>query len=85
MPRHLTREELIAGLSEILASPKDDGTLQAIVVRSAHGERRDLASTATWRAPRSASRAASRAITGRRGAGNRPRRGNPILTSKSAS
>ncbi|MGD8310568.1 MAG: hypothetical protein PVG98_14120 [Chromatiales bacterium] len=44
MPRHLTLDELNAGLPEILASPKDHGTLRAIVVRPARGERRDLES-----------------------------------------
>ena len=44
MPRHLTLDELKAGLPEILASPKDEGTLRAIVIRPARGERRDLAS-----------------------------------------
>jgi MOSC domain-containing protein YiiM len=42
MPRHLTLEELNAGLPEILASPKDQGTLRAIVIRPTKGERRDL-------------------------------------------
>src|SRR5688500_199374 len=44
MPRHLTMEELRAGLEEIRASPKDDGALQAIVFRPTHGERRDVES-----------------------------------------
>ncbi|MDH3668616.1 MAG: hypothetical protein OEN23_16955 [Paracoccaceae bacterium] len=39
-------DELNAGLDEILASPKDDGRLEAIVVRPEHGERRDLESCA---------------------------------------
>lgn len=42
MPRHLTRAELTAGLPQILASPRDDGVLRAIVVRPAHGQRRDV-------------------------------------------
>jgi hypothetical protein len=42
MRRHLTLEELEAGLPEILASPKDEGTLCAIVIRPAKGERCDL-------------------------------------------
>jgi MOSC domain-containing protein YiiM len=44
MPRHLTREELEAGLPAIRASPADDGVLEAIVVRPVSGERLDLAS-----------------------------------------
>jgi MOSC domain-containing protein YiiM len=44
MPRHLTLAELTAGLSEILASPKDGGTLSAIIVRPEHGVRLDLPS-----------------------------------------
>jgi len=39
MPRHLTKDELLAGLPEILASPKDDGALLGIVVRPDHGQR----------------------------------------------
>lgn len=46
MPRHLSKDELEAGLDHILASPKDGGTLEAIVVRPAKGERRDLKSCA---------------------------------------
>ena len=42
MPRHLTRAELTAGLPEILASPADEGTLRAIVIRPSSGQRRDL-------------------------------------------
>ena len=42
MPRHLTMDELNAGLPEILASPKDEGVLSAIVIRPASGERRDV-------------------------------------------
>ena len=44
MPRHLTTDELTAGLPEILAAPKDGGLLRAIVVRPAPGERRDVES-----------------------------------------
>lgn len=44
MPRHLTRDELNAGLDHIRAAPKDNGTLDCIVSRPAHGERRDLLS-----------------------------------------
>jgi MOSC domain-containing protein YiiM len=44
MPRHLTLDELKAGLPEIRASPKDEGVLRAVVVRPAKGERRDLES-----------------------------------------
>jgi len=46
MPRHLTLDELKAGLPEIRESPKDEGILRAIVVRPAKGERRDLESCA---------------------------------------
>ena len=42
MPNHLTLAELNAGLPEILASPKDNGTLRAIVIRPEKKERRDL-------------------------------------------
>ena len=44
MPRHLTLDEATAGLPEILASPKDEGTLRDIVIRPARGKHRDLAS-----------------------------------------
>ncbi len=44
MPRHLTLEELHAGLAEIIASPADYGVLRAIVVRPSPGERRELES-----------------------------------------
>ncbi|MGH6924511.1 MAG: MOSC domain-containing protein [Propylenella sp.] len=44
MPRHLTRAELEAGLLHIRASPADEGTLEAIVVRPEHGARHDLPS-----------------------------------------
>ncbi len=46
MPRHLTREELKAGLPEILASPADEGVLQGIVVRPASGQRQEPESCA---------------------------------------
>lgn len=39
MPRHLTKDEIRAGLPEILASPKDGGELKGIVVRPDHGQR----------------------------------------------
>jgi MOSC domain-containing protein YiiM len=42
MPRHLSRDELNAGLPHILAAPKEDGVLRAIVVRPEKGERRDV-------------------------------------------
>jgi MOSC domain-containing protein YiiM len=42
-PRHLGLDELNAGLDRILATPKDQGRLEAIVARPAHGERLDLA------------------------------------------
>ena len=41
--RHLTSEELEAGLDEIRRSPKDHGTLELIVRRPAVGEREVLA------------------------------------------
>ncbi len=44
MIKHLTRAELQAGLPRILESPKDDGELEAIVIRPATGERLDLES-----------------------------------------
>jgi len=44
MVKYLTRDELQAGLPHILDSPKDDGVLEAIVIRPAHGEREDLES-----------------------------------------
>ena len=40
--RHLTREELEAGLDEIRRSPKDGGTVELIVRRPAVGEREVL-------------------------------------------
>ncbi|NIM61787.1 MAG: MOSC domain-containing protein, partial [Acidobacteria bacterium] len=39
---HPTREELEAGLEEILESPKDEGRLELIAVRPASGKRRIL-------------------------------------------
>jgi hypothetical protein len=42
MSLHLTKEELEAGFSGILNSPKDEGVLEAVVARPDHGERRDL-------------------------------------------
>jgi MOSC domain-containing protein YiiM len=44
MARHLTMEELKAGLPEIRLAPKDHGELKAIVYRPQHDERRDVAS-----------------------------------------
>ena len=41
-PRHLSTTELERGLPEVLASPRDDGRLVAIVVRPAANERRVL-------------------------------------------
>jgi MOSC domain-containing protein YiiM len=43
-PKHLTAEEIDAGLSHVLASPKDLGQLQVIVVRPQANERRVLQS-----------------------------------------
>jgi MOSC domain-containing protein YiiM len=43
-PRHLSLDELNAGLVHICAAPKDEGRLEAIVARPAHGERLDLES-----------------------------------------
>lgn len=43
MAKHLNRAELEAGMPYILASPKDEGRLDAIVIRPAHGERLDVA------------------------------------------
>ena len=42
MPRHLTMDELNAGLSNIRAAPKNQGILRAIVIRPAKGERSNL-------------------------------------------
>lgn len=44
MARELTRQELEAGLPEILAAPADNGRLEAVVIRPAPGEREDLSS-----------------------------------------
>ncbi len=44
MAKHLTRAELQAGLPYILDSPKDNGMLEAIVIRPESGEREDLES-----------------------------------------
>lgn len=44
MVKHLTRAELQASLPHILDSPQDEGVLEAIVIRTAHGERADLES-----------------------------------------
>lgn len=44
MTKHLTRDELRAGLPHILDSPQDNGVLEAIVIRPAPGERKDLQS-----------------------------------------
>jgi MOSC domain-containing protein YiiM len=46
MARHLSRAELQAGLPEILASPKDNGRLEAIVVRPASEQRQEVESIA---------------------------------------
>ena len=45
MTRHLTRAELQAGLPHILDSPQDNGRLEAIVIRPAKHERRELQSS----------------------------------------
>ena len=44
MPRHLTMDELKAGLPEIRGAPGDNGVLMAIVYRPEHGARRDVKS-----------------------------------------
>ena len=44
MTRHATKEELQAGLPHILASPQDDGLLEAIVIRPEKGQRQELQS-----------------------------------------
>ena len=44
MPRHLTLEELQAGLPDILASPAEEGVLLGIVIRPEQGGRRELQS-----------------------------------------
>lgn len=45
MPRHLTLAELQAQLPDILASPRDRGVVQGIVIRPGAGERRDVDSS----------------------------------------
>ena len=42
MTTHRTKAELQAGLARILESPRDDGTLEAIVIRPSPGEREEL-------------------------------------------
>jgi MOSC domain-containing protein YiiM len=42
MPIHRTFAELQAGLPDIMASPKDNGVLRAIVVRPGKGTRKDV-------------------------------------------
>ena len=42
MARHLDKAELQAGVPRILESPSNDGTLDAIVIRLAEGEREEL-------------------------------------------
>ena len=44
MNRHRSRDELNAGLPEILNSPADNGVVEAIVVRPSSGQRRDVES-----------------------------------------
>lgn len=44
MTQHLTLDQLKAGLPEILSSPADNGSVEAIVVRPRENERRDVAS-----------------------------------------
>lgn len=44
MPRHLSMDELKAGLAHIIAAPDDGGELKGIVIRPEHGERLDVAS-----------------------------------------
>ena len=41
MVKHLSRDELNAGLAHIRAAPKDAGTVEMIVARPARGERRE--------------------------------------------
>lgn len=45
MPRHLSRAEIEDGLQEILQSPKDDGSVEGIVIRPDQGERLDVKSS----------------------------------------
>lgn len=78
MPKHLDLAELKTGLLTILASPKDEGVLRAIVVRPAPGERRDLASSDI---------SLARGVHGdhwEKAVGNRPPRAARIRTFKSA-
>ena len=42
MPKHISRDELIAGLPAILASPADNGVLKAIFARPAPEQRVEL-------------------------------------------
>ncbi len=42
MPKHLTRAELTAGIPEILATPANNGTQRAIVIRPDKKQRCDL-------------------------------------------
>ena len=42
MVKHLTKQELQAGLPHILDSPADNGSLEGIVIRPAVSERRVL-------------------------------------------
>jgi hypothetical protein len=42
MPKKLSRDELDAGLQDILASPKDNGEVQAIMIRPISEQRRDV-------------------------------------------
>jgi MOSC domain-containing protein YiiM len=42
MPKHLSLDELKAGLPEILASPKDIGEVKAIMIRPVSEERQDV-------------------------------------------
>ena len=44
MAKHLTRDELMAGLPHILESPANDGEVRAIVVRPASEQRLDVTS-----------------------------------------
>ena len=44
MTQHKSMQELKAGLPEILAAPKDNGEIKAVVIRPASGERQDVTS-----------------------------------------
>lgn len=44
MPKHLTMDELKAGLPHILQSPADGGEIKAMVIRPASGERNEVQS-----------------------------------------